>query len=258
MKTFRLAAAFLALILWIPTLFGVSYGGMLWSALTGLAGSGAPEIAAVPEPAAPEPPPAPAEPPPKPTPPREAALLDTAALGPARTVTVVDTVPFEAFLAAGEAAPDPAYRDLYAEARAGALAEAECPRLIASLATACLPLGVTAEPTGDGRYRVTLRLAFAPADRVRELREDEAFERATEATLLDVPAARGVAQEALGAAHESIYRAARFACFIARARRVACTVAEVRVETAASAETPGTYDVTGEVRLAISRTAEGG
>jgi hypothetical protein len=257
-KTLRLSGAALALILLIPTLFGVSYGGMIWDALKGLAGGGAPDVAVLSQSAAaPEPSPAPTESLPQ-SPPREAALLDSGALGPARTVTVVETLPFEAFLAPGETAPDPAYRDLYAEARAGARAQAECPRLIASLARSCLPLGVTAEPLGGGRYRVTLRLAFAPADRVRELATDEAFERAAEASRLDVPSALGVAPEALGTAHEHVYRAARFACFIARARREACTVAELRIETAASTGTPGAFDVTGAVRLAISRQVEGG
>jgi hypothetical protein len=257
-KTLRLAGAALALILLIPTLFGVSYGGMIWGALRGLAGGGAPDVATVSQPAAaPEPSPAPAEALPQ-SPPREATLLDTASLGPARTVTLVETVPFEAFLAPGETAPDQAYRDLFAEARAGARAQAECPRLIASLASACVPLGVTAEPLGGGQYRVVLRLAFAPADRVRELGEDEAFERAAEASRLDVPSALGVAPESLGTAHGHIYRAARFACFIARARRAACTVAELRIETAASTGTPGAFDVTGAVRLAISRQVEGG
>jgi hypothetical protein len=256
MKTLRLSAALIALVLWIPTFFGVSYGGLLWGAVMGHSGSSAPEVAEAPEPAASTP--APAAPPPPALPPRETALLDTTALGPARTVTLVDTVPFESFLAPGEAAPHPAYRDLYAEARAGALAQAECPRLIASLAKACLPLGVTVEPVGGDRYRVTLRLAFAPADAIRDLAEDEAFERAAEPTALDVPAALGVAPEALAAAHEDIYRSARFACFIARATRTACTVAELRIETTPSAETPGSFDVTGEVRLAKSRTVEGG
>lgn len=257
MKTLRLGAAGLALILLIPTLFGVSYGGMLWDALRGLGEGSAPDVAAVSQPvAAPETVPTPADTPQ--TPPREVALLDTESLSPARTVTVIETVPFEAFLAPGEAAPDPAYRDLYAEARAGARAQAECPRLIVSLARSCLPLGVTAEPLGGDRYRVTLRLAFAPADRVRDLAEDEAFERAAEASPLAVPSALGVAPEALGTAHEHVYRAARFACFIARARREACTVAELRIETAASSETPGTFDVTGEVRLAVTRNVEGG
>lgn len=258
MKTLRLATAALALVLLIPTLFGASYGRMLWAGLKGLAGGAGDEIATTSEPApAPEPAPAQEEPLPQ-TPPRETALLDTTTLNGARTVTVIGTVPFESFLAPGEPPPDPAYRDLYAEARAGTLARAECPRVIASLARACLPLDVAAEPLGGGDYRVTLRLAFAPADNVRDLAADEAFERASQTVRLDVPAALGVSAEELGTAHEHVYRAARFACFIVRARREACTVAELRIETVPSAATPGGFDVTGEVRLAVSRRVEGG
>lgn len=251
MKRLRLSAALVAVLLWLPTLFGLSYGALLWNAVTG--GGPAPDAAPVvaePAMAAPDPAPPPV--------PHDAALVDTEALGPGRSVTVIRSLPFAAFLAAPEAPPDAAYRDLYAEARAGALAEAECARLVESLAARCRPLEVSATPEGNGDYHVTLRLAFAPQDGLPPIGTDQVFERAATPQPLDPGTAQGVSAEELAAAHATLYWSARLACLPWQMAGRACTVAELVVETRPSADPPGRFDVTGQLRLAVPRPAEGG
>ena len=80
-----------------------------------------------------------------------------------RSVAYSIEMPFEALLAPGESAPEEAYRELYAMARAPSRLIAMCPEILGALASKCDVGQSEGDIRRDGTVRVSGHLDYIPA-----------------------------------------------------------------------------------------------
>jgi hypothetical protein len=96
----------------------------------------------------------------------EAPAFDTSRFTQKRSVDVTFSIPFKDMLNEGEAAPDVAFRGVYAAARAAMEIAKLCPELLETIAIACDVTDPRAKLHGEDMDQVALtgRLLFLPRD----------------------------------------------------------------------------------------------
>lgn len=184
---------------------------------------------------------------------RAKAILDTDSLSLARSVEYRVVLPIEAFLDEGEVPPELYLHDLYAEARSAGLVQAECARLLATIARSCATALSATNRHEDGGYEVQARLIFAPADPIGNLPAGAQLDYQSDDIRMDEESLNAVAPADLGAAREVYYRRAAQACAAIRQSSGACVIEKITIDTRRARGNDGALDVEASVTLATFR-----
>jgi hypothetical protein len=183
------------------------------------------------------------------------ALASASGLSERRHVAFFEVVPLEALLRPGEALPDAAFRDVYAEARAGSYAqERECWRIVSTIAQACVVVDSSAARTPDGTYRIEAKLAFAPPPGETLSADAAGADVRTEIVPLGQPQ-RGIAAADVPKAREAAYVAAQRHCETVRAAAGSCAIEWIGFDTRPKSD--GLFDISGEARVASTGPEQG-
>ncbi len=160
---------------------------------------------------------------------QEARLLDGEST--AATITLARDVRLADLLSPGEAPPAPALHELWAEARAGSYMQGECERALKTIAQRCVVARSRAEPLGDGRYRITARLDFAPVKFARAPAGEASADRSAGKGKAALTHLR-VRLTAMNTEQipEALYRKAQASCEKAARKHGACIVRRIELD----------------------------